>query len=87
MTPLQCFAVHHWGQWDLGFFGQKIGTAQRPGVPHGSIIGVSRAHAHNFFCGAIFHVTREIDKFRQNFGIFLRAIGPRYSYQNFTAYV
>ena len=23
-TPFQCFAVHHCGQWDFAFFGQKI---------------------------------------------------------------
>jgi len=48
-TPFQCFAVHHWGQRDFTFFGQKIGTVQRSGLPLGSIIGETPAHSHNFF--------------------------------------
>ena len=38
-TPLQCFAVSHWGQWDFEFFGLKISRTQRTGMPLGSIIG------------------------------------------------
>ena len=39
-------------------------------MPLGSIIGGSRAHAHNIFTCAEIRVSREIDDFRQNFGIF-----------------
>ena len=48
-TLFQCFAVHYWGQWDFAFFGQKIGTVQRSGLPFGSIIGGTPRIATTFF--------------------------------------
>ena len=85
-TPFQTFPVHHWGQWRFRFFGQKNLTAQRPGLPLGTNIEGTWAHALNFFTNWLFRLTREKVDFRQNFGIFLRASGPRYSYQIFTTY-
>ena len=85
-TPFQTFPVHHWGQRDFEFFGQKIEFPQRTGLPFGSIIEGSRAHALNFFTNWLFRLTREKVDFRQNFGIFLRRSGLRYSYQNFITY-
>jgi len=85
-TPFQSFPVHHWGQRDFEFFGQKILAVQRTAVPLGSIIGGSTAHTLNFFEFTRLPVTREIDDFRQNFGFFFRRNGPSYSYQIFTTY-
>ena len=75
-TPFQTFPVHHWGQWRFRFFGQKNLTAQRPGLPLGTNIEGTWAHALNFFTNWLFRLTREKVDFRQNFGIFLRANGP-----------
>ena len=85
-TPFQTFPVHHWGQWRFRFFGQKNLTAQRPGLPLGTNIEGTWAHALNFFTNWLFRLTREKVDFRQNFGIFLRASGPRYSHQIFITY-
>ena len=46
----------------------------------------SRAHPLDLFWRAKIRVTWEIDDIRQNFGIFLRGNGPRYSCQNFSTY-
>ena len=70
-TLFQTFAVYHWGRWDFEFSPLKIARAQRPGLPLGSIVGVSRAHALNFFECAEIRVTQEIGDFRQKIGIFL----------------
>ena len=43
-TPFQTFPVHHWGQRDFEFFGQKIEFPQRTGLPFGTMIAVSYTH-------------------------------------------
>ena len=63
------------GNGDFVFFGQKIRTVQRSGLPLGSIIGGTLAHRHNFFLTGEIPVTREIDDIRQNFGIFYGEMG------------
>ena len=85
-TLFQCFAVHHWGQLDFAFFGQKIGTVQRSGLPLGSVIGGPPRIATTFFPTGEIPVTLEKIIFCQTFGIFFRRNRPRYSYQNFTTY-
>ena len=42
------------------------------------------AHTLDIFLRLVLRLTREIDDYRRNFGIFFRGNGPRYSYQIFT---
>ena len=85
-TPFQSFAVHHWGQWRFRFFGQKILTVSPIALYFGLLIGGTPAHSPDVFEYTPLPVTREIDDIRQNFGIFFRPSGPRYSYQIFTTH-
>ena len=85
-TPFQTFPVHHWGQRDFEFFGRKILTVSPIALNFGPLIGGTYAHPLNFFEYTPLSGTREIVDIRQNFGIFFRGNGPRYSYQIFTTY-
>jgi len=70
-TPFQTFAVHHWRQSDFEFFALKSLDLST------DLDDFRQCHRGDQGAStrAIFRVTREIEDFRQNFGIFCGEMG------------